>query len=162
VRGRGQQRGLDAASDGGLRGSDDREHHGAYAGYRRRWGPHPGQPADSPAPQQDMHVIAYHHDDHDSAADHLQLLHHDHVHHPAPAPDRPLARPHPHQHHPASAPHHRQHDHHHHHHPPAADPHHLQLDHDHHLHHPAADHDHLQLDHNDHVHHSAADHDHLQ
>src|SRR5436309_7796871 len=81
VRGRGQQRGLDAASDGGLRGSDDREHHGAYAGYRRRWGPHPGQPADSPAPQQDMHVIAYHHDDHDSAADHLQLLHHDHVHH---------------------------------------------------------------------------------
>src|SRR5438552_17007926 len=85
VRGRGQQRGLDAASDGGLRGSDDREHHGAYAGYRRRWGPHPGQPADSPAPQQDMHVIAYHHDDHDSAADHhhLQLDHDDHVLHPA-------------------------------------------------------------------------------
>src|SRR5438876_228283 len=93
VRGPGQQRGLDAAPGGRLRGSDDREHHGAYAGYRRRWRPHPGQPADSPAPQQAMRVIDYHHDDrdsagnhdhhnvhrdHDSAADHLRLLHHDH------------------------------------------------------------------------------------
>src|SRR5437773_6392860 len=78
VRGPGQQRGLDAAPGGRLRGSDDREHHGNYAGYRRRWGPHPGQPADSPAPQQDMHVIEHHHDDHDSATDHLHLLHHDH------------------------------------------------------------------------------------
>src|SRR5205823_6446811 len=78
VRGPGQQRGLDAAPGGRLRGSDDREHHGAYAGYRRRWGPHPGQPADSPAPQQHMHVIQHHHADHDSATDHLHLLHHDH------------------------------------------------------------------------------------
>src|SRR5205823_5560508 len=82
VRGPGQQRGLDAAPGGRLRGSDDREHHGNYAGYRRRWGPHPGQPADSPAPQQDMHVIEHHHDDHDSATDHLHLLHHDHYDHP--------------------------------------------------------------------------------
>src|SRR5438874_13115713 len=74
VRGPGQQRGLDAAPGGRLRGSDDREHHGAYAGYRRRWGPHPGQPADSPAPQQDMHVIEHHHDDHDSATDHPHHL----------------------------------------------------------------------------------------
>src|SRR5438034_8901110 len=91
VRGPGQQRGLDAAPGGRLRGSDDREHHGAYAGYRRRWGPHPGQPADSPAPQQDMHVIEYHHDDHvhHSATDHdhLQLDHHDHDHHSAPDHD---------------------------------------------------------------------------
>src|SRR5438046_7592081 len=100
VRGPGQQRGLDAASDGGLRGSDDREHHGAYAGYRRRWGPHPGQPADSPAPQQDMHVIEYHHDDH---VHHLHLLHDDHDHH--------YADDHDHLHH--------LHHHHLHHHPPA-------------------------------------------
>src|SRR5438128_2399382 len=80
VRGPGQQRGLDAAPGGRLRGSDDREHHGAYAGYRRRWGPHPGQPADSPAPQQDMHVLEHHHDDHDSATNHLHLLHHHHAH----------------------------------------------------------------------------------
>src|SRR5438046_10670950 len=122
VRGPGQQRGLDAASDGGLRGSDDREHHGAYAGYRRRWGPHPGQPADSPAPQQDMHVIAYHHDDHDSAADHLHLHHHDHVHHSAADHD------HLHLHH---------HDHDH---DSAADHDPLHLDHNHHDHHHHADH----------------------
>src|SRR5438552_7231737 len=106
VRGRGQQRGLDAASDGGLRGSDDREHHGAYAGYRRRWGPHPGQPADSPAPQQDMHVIAYHHDDHDSAADHdhLQLHHDDHDHHSPADHDRPHLHTPDHAPHSAAAP----------------------------------------------------------
>src|SRR5438094_10570963 len=111
VRGPGQQRGLDAAPGGRLRGSDDREHHGAYAGYRRRWRPHPGQPADSPAPQQDMHVIEHHHDDHDSATDHLHLLDHDHY-----------AHPHHHHHHPHHPPHH---DH----------PHHLHRDHRHHLHH---------------------------
>src|SRR5207249_7862587 len=116
VRGRGQQRGLDAASDGGLRGSDDREHHGAYAGYRRRWGPHPGQPADSPAPQQDMHVIAYHHDDHDSAADHdhLQLDHDDHVHHSAADHDHLRLDHHHHGHHSAADHHPPQHDQHHH------------------------------------------------
>src|SRR5437773_7412253 len=135
VRGRGQQRGLDAASDGGLRGSDDREHHGAYAGYRRRWGPHPGQPADSPAPQQDMHVIAYHHDDHDSAADHdhLQLDHDDHVHHSAADPD------------------HHQLDHDDHAHHSAADHDHLQLHHHDHDHQSAADLDTLHLDDDHHV-----------
>src|SRR5436309_15967771 len=114
VRGRGQQRGLDAASDGGLRGSDDREHHGAYAGYRRRWGPHPGQPADSPAPQQDMHVIAYHHDDHDSAADHdhLHLHHHDHVHHPTADHNHHQLLHNDHDHHTATAHDHHQHSHH--------------------------------------------------
>src|SRR5207249_4033954 len=123
VRGRGQQRGLDAASDGGLRGSDDREHHGAYAGYRRRWGPHPGQPADSPAPQQDMHVIAYRHHDHASAA-----------HHPPPLPHHHL--------HPSAADHHHlQLDHDDHVHHSAADHDHLQLDHNDHVHHSAADHD---------------------
>src|SRR5207247_7414322 len=141
VRGRGQQRGLDAASDGGLRGSDDREHHGAYAGYRRRWGPHPGQPADSPAPQQDMHVIAYHHDDHDSAADHLQLLHHDHVHHSAADHDHLPLDHDDHVHHSAA-----DHDHHH-------------LDHDDHDHHSDADHDHHQHDHDDHTHTDDAGHD---
>src|SRR5438876_11026789 len=73
-----QQQGHDAAPDSHHRKTDHREHHCAYAGYRRRWRPHPGQPADSPAPQQDMHVIEHHHDDHDSATDHLHLLHHDH------------------------------------------------------------------------------------
>src|SRR5947199_9784576 len=105
VRGPGQQRGLDAAPGGRLRGSDDREHHGAYAGYRRRWGPHPGQPADSPAPQQDMHVIEHHHDDHDSATTTPHPPHHDH--HPAPNHD-----PHHHDHH-AHVDHTATHNHHH-------------------------------------------------
>src|SRR5436189_5375502 len=144
VRGRGQQRGLDAASDGGLRGSDDREHHGAYAGYRRRWGPHPGQPADSPAPQQDMHVIAYHHDDHDSAADHLQLLHHDHVHHSATDHD------------------HLQLDHDDHVHHPTTDHDHLQLDHDDHVHHQNSDEYQHHLHHDDHAHQQQTTHNHPQ
>src|SRR5438093_11887833 len=127
VRRTGQAAVLDAAADAGLRGSDDREHHGAYAGYRRRWGPHPGQPADSPAPQQDMHVIAYHHDDHDSAADHLQLLHHDHVHHSAADDDHLQLDHDDHDHHSNDEHHHQQHHQQHHHH---------QHDHHHQAHHP--------------------------
>src|SRR2546428_6671788 len=131
VRGPGQQRGLGGAPGGRLRGSDDREHHGAYAGYRRRWGPHPGQPADSPAPQQDMHVIEHHHDDHDSATDHLRLLHHDHN----SATDHD----------------HLQLDH-------DDDVHHDHAHLHHHDHHTSADHDHSHLDHHDDVDH---DHDDL-
>ena len=78
--GSGQPRRLDATPRGGLRRSDDREPDGrarcqrASAGHRRRREPHPGQPADSPAPQQDMHAIEHHHD---WAAGHLHLFHND-------------------------------------------------------------------------------------
>src|SRR5207247_5039257 len=120
VRRRGYRRRPESPPGSGLRGSDDREpdscarRRRAYAGYRRRWRPHPRQPADSPAPQQAMRVIDYHHHGDDPAADHHHDLHHvhddDHDHHLHHDHDHPADHHHDLQHHH----HHHHHDHHHH------------------------------------------------